>query len=109
MNFAYAKRYDMSAFLHPIQLKTVNLCDSTIITVNVPKALIVESLPYNATRKAWWLVLLSVKKISLQFTVMNFAYAKCYDMSAILYPIQLQTVNLCDSTIIVVNVPCTHS
>ena len=29
-------------------------------------------------------LLLSVKKISLQFTVMNFAYAKCYDMSAIL-------------------------
>ena len=36
----------------------------------------------NATRKIRYFVLLSVKKISLQFTVMNFAYAKRYDMSA---------------------------
>ena len=43
-------------------------------------------------------------KISLQFTVMNFAYAKRYDMSDILYQIQLQTVNLCAGTIITVNV-----
>ena len=35
-----------------------------------------------ATRKIRYFLLLSVKKISLQFTVMNFAYAKCYDMSA---------------------------
>ena len=51
MNFAYAKCYDMSASLLPIQPSNCKLVRRHNHNCKRATALIVESLPYNATRK----------------------------------------------------------